>query len=396
MQYRRNSPLALPFEDALYPSQFLSQITAAAENQLRAQVAAHGNRALGMAVAGAKIIFERGAVQVVFEGGIPVGARLMKAGGGTLPALVDGKTGRILKWGKVASKGRAAAPAAANAALIVVQAAHMISGHDNAQRLKKVESSMDRLVHAHESELRSRLEAIYRYSKELLHHGASRLTDNDRQELQRQCRDLMELRARWRDDFRHQIGKIDRADASWMNKLFWWRREKAESNSREAKAREAEDLLEIIQLTHVCMMMQMTLASCSGRLESFQQLTLPDEFKAWRSVTEFGRRRAEEIAGDSGKAEFAQFLNHLAGVADYWAPLQRENRPLDALAAAEYRRTSSKKRLRRSDAVTLRQKNRMRPRLTKQGGLGRRDMAQRAPLVVLFALPEQRAFQDQL
>ena len=216
MHYRKNSPFALPFEEAICPSRFLSQITVAAENQLRAQIAEHGNRALGLAVATAKILFDRGTVRVVFEGGIPAGARLMQAGNRALPALVDGRTGRILKWGRVATKGRMAASVMANAALIVVEAAHMISGHDNAQRLKKVEKGVDRLVHAHKSELKAKLEAIYRYSKELLHHGAGALSDEDRRELHRQSKDLMELRARWRDDFRHQLGELEKADPGWV------------------------------------------------------------------------------------------------------------------------------------------------------------------------------------
>lgn len=245
--------------------------------------------------------------------------------------------------GRVASKGRAGVSVLANAALIVVEAAHMISGYDNAQRLKKVERGVDRLVHAHESELKARLEAIYRYSKELLHHGAGALTDEDRRELHRQSRDLMELRARWRDDFRHQLGKIEKADPGWFKKLIWFQRNQNEQKSREGRAREAEESLEIIQLMHCCMMMQMALASCSGRLDSFQQLTLPDECETWRSLADFGRNRAKEIAGDAGKLEFSQFLEHLDGVADYWSVLRRENLPMNALAKAPEAKAVSRK-----------------------------------------------------
>jgi hypothetical protein len=321
------SALALSFDEALSPSRLLQQMTLAAEHQVRSQIAEHGNRALGLALASAKFVMESGTMQVVFEDGIPAGAKLMKAAGKVLPALVDGKTGRILKWGSVASKARTVASVSANAALIVVEVAHLISGYDNAQRLKGVERSVDRLVHAHESELKSRLEAVYRYSKEVLHHGPGALSDEDRRELHRQCKDLMELRARWRDDFRHRISKIDPADPGFWNKLFWWRREDAHQQSRQSKAKESVDALEIIELMHFSLMLQMALMGSAGKMESFRHLTLPDECQAWRSLAEFGRKRVSEIAGDAGKEEFRHFLNALDDLADYWTPKAQEPSP---------------------------------------------------------------------
>lgn len=315
------SPLALSFDEALKPSRFLDQVKKAAEHQARVEIASLGNRALGLALASAKFVMDAGTVQVVFEGGIPAGAKLMKAAGQALPVLVDGKTGRLLKIGRVATKARAVASVTANAALIVVEAAHMISGHDNAKRLKSVERSVDRLVHAHESELKSRMEAVYRYSKELLHHGPDALTDHDRRELHRQCKELMELRARWRDDFRHQISKIDPADPGLWSKLTsWWRREDAHRQSRQAKAQESTDALEIVELMHFSLMLQMALAGSSGRLEAFRHATLPDECSAWRELAEFGRERAEKIANGPSRAEFDRFTGALEDLAAFWSP----------------------------------------------------------------------------
>ena len=340
------SALALSFEEALRPSRLLEQMTRAAEHQLRSQIAEHGNRALGLALASAKFVMDSGTMQVVFEGGIPVGAKLMKAAGNALPALVDGKTGRILKWGRVASKARTVASVAANTALIVVEAAHMISGYDNAQRLKRVEHSVDRLVHAHESGLKSRLEAVYRYSKELLHHGPDSLTDDDRRELHRQCKDLMELRARWRDDFWLRIRKIDPADPGFWNKLFWWRRENAQQKSKQAKAQESMAALEIIELMHFSLMLQMALMGSAGKMESFRHLTLTDECQSWHSLAEFGRMRASEIVGDSGKEEFSHFLNALDGLAEYWTPKYQE--PHKKLVSARLHTKPAAKRNRRA------------------------------------------------
>ena len=139
-----DSPLALPFEEALQPYAFVTQLKTSAEFQAKREMASLGNDAFKTALAGAKFVLDNTGMQVVFEGGIPKGAKLMRAvAGKALPKLVDGKTGKILKIGRVVGPAREAFSIGAGAALVIVEAAHMISGHDNAQRLKKVERGMD-------------------------------------------------------------------------------------------------------------------------------------------------------------------------------------------------------------------------------------------------------------
>lgn len=312
------SPLALTFDEAMTPTRFLAQITHAAESQLKSDLARHGNAALGLALATAKVVIDSGTVQVVFAKGIPAGAKLMKSGQELLPVLIDGTTGQTLKIGRVATTGRKAISTAASAALIVVEAAHMISGYDNAKRLKVVERSVDRLVHAHESALKSRLEAIYRFSKELLHSGPDELTPEDKREVHRQCKELIELRARWRDDFRHMISRIDKADPGTLNRIFFWNCESAEKESRKEKAKEAMVALELVQMMHFSLMLQMALAGAAGRMASFRELTLPDECKAWKDLAAFAKRRVYEIAGAPRQSNFRQFIEATENLADFW------------------------------------------------------------------------------
>ena len=78
---------ALPFEQALEPSNLLAQMTVASEHHLRDQLAEIGNRAFGTALASAKFVLDSGTLQVVFEGGIPAGAKLMKSVGKAMPVL---------------------------------------------------------------------------------------------------------------------------------------------------------------------------------------------------------------------------------------------------------------------------------------------------------------------
>src|SRR5262245_13799220 len=156
------SPLALRFEDAIVPSRFAEQLRLAGEVQLRREITAVSNAPLRAALAGAQFIMGQRGIEVVFKGGIPRGAKLMQdAAGRALPTLVDGKTGRVLKNARVVGRAGKVTRVATAAAMAIVEVAHIISAHDNAKRLKKVERGVDRLERAHESELRGRLEAVY-------------------------------------------------------------------------------------------------------------------------------------------------------------------------------------------------------------------------------------------
>ena len=321
-----NSPLALTFEQALQPSVFLTRLRESAENQARREFGDLGNNALKAGLAAAKFVLDKQGMTVVFEGGIPKGAKLMKdAAGKLLPKLVDGKTGRVLKTGRIATSTGKAAKLSASAALAVVEVAHLISGHDNAKRLKSVEKGIDRLMHAHESELKSRLEAIYRYSKELLHGDIPQLTDSDKQELHGQCRDLIELRARWRADFRFQLSQIKAADPGWINQILFWQKDDALRASRENRATEASASLEFVQLMHFSFMLQMTLAGAAGRMEAFQNCTLRDECHSWKTLLEHATTRATEICGNDEAHEFRQFLKAMGELVEFWSPEQWEN-----------------------------------------------------------------------
>lgn len=190
-----SSPLSLPFELASEPTRFLAQIRESAESEVRADIIAAGTKPLATALATAKFVMDAGELTVVFPSGIPRGARLMQDKlGKQLPTLVDGKTDKILKTGRV-SKGAKAAKMTASAALIVVEAAHMISGHDNAKRLKKIEKAVAKLLHGQQTEMKARVEAIYRYAKEIAGPGSGKLLKADQNELGRLCLELMQLRA---------------------------------------------------------------------------------------------------------------------------------------------------------------------------------------------------------
>lgn len=254
----------------------------------------------------------------MIKGGIPKGARLLEdKAGRLLPTVVDGK-GRIMKQGRVVGKAGKAAKGAATAALIIVEVAHAISNHDCAKRVKKVELGVGRLLKAHESGLRSRLEAIYRHSKELLHNGLDNLSPEDQRQLHGHCCDLFELRARWRDDFSFRLESIENADPHWLNKLFFWRRGKATQEVRRRRANEVEAGLTEVQFMHFSLMLQMALSGAAGRMQEFRGATLPEECGIWSNLEKIAQGRVRQIAGPQAK-EFKPFLNGLRDLTAVWS-----------------------------------------------------------------------------
>lgn len=309
------SPLALPFELASEPTRFLAQIQASAESEVLADIASACTKPLGVALASAKFVMEAGELTVVFPGGIPEGARLMQDKlGRHIPKLVDGKTGEILQAARVA-KGAKAAKVTASIALIVVEAAHMISGHDNAKRLKNIEKDVAKLLHGQETEMKARVEAIYRYAKEIAGPGSGRLTKADQTELGRLCLDLMQLRAQWREDFLYQLNRIDPAKADFLS----FKKDASYRTNLRKRVQRAEDTLESIKWMHFTLMLQMTLSTKAGRGDRFIHSTLKDEAATWHSLSSHAAKRALEITGKSAMPkEWDNVLNHLRTLHAVW------------------------------------------------------------------------------
>ncbi len=318
MEEAEFSPLALPFEKALSVSKFSEQIRAAADNRLRREISLSSQAAARPAIVIAQVVTSSRGISVYFKGGIPRGAKFLEdAAGKAIPTLVDGKSATFLKNARVIGKTGKAAKAGATAVLMAVEVAHAVSGHDNAKRLRKVDRAVEVLIHAHEASLRSKLEAIYRHSKGILHKGIGALTDDDRSALNEQCRDLMELRSQWRHQFMHELQKIERADAGFMNRLLWWRKDRAQQRSRTARAEEAGASIELVHLMHFSLLLQTSLATAVGNVDQFVHATLPDEAESWRRLQSFAKRRAYEIVGGRAR-EFRPFLTALDDLVNVW------------------------------------------------------------------------------
>jgi hypothetical protein len=325
---RHCNPLALHFVEALHHGAFLKQIETAAlavaEQEFRTEFIARTGAAGRLALAGAKFITDKGTLVVEFSKGIPKGAKIVKDTAGQMIPLLRGQKGQFIQQSRVVAKSGASV--ALSSALIVVELAHIISNYDLNKRLKSLEKGMARLLAMQESELKSRLEAIYRYAKEIAYKGADNLTEDDRRELHRQSRDLMELRGRWRDDFICQTKDISTAKVGSVASFFGWflgNNDKKLDKEREQKA--AEFMAaggEVLGLMNFSLTLQMALAGLSGRLDGFTHATLRDESFSWRLLADHTRQRSQEVCGARIPVELEHFCSDIEGLSHLWSPSQ--------------------------------------------------------------------------
>ncbi|MFC4991329.1 hypothetical protein [Rubritalea tangerina] len=314
------SLLELPFDQAASPSLFAEHIQRSSEDDIRDQLNLAAKGTAKNAIASANFVMGKRGVEVVFKDGIPKGLELMKDKlGRQLPTLVDSKTRRTVETARVVGKGAKAAKAGAAVALIVVEAAHMISGADQMKKLRKIEAGVAELLHNHESELRSRLESMYRHSKEIITASNGKLSDFDRMEISTITRDLMELRAQWREKYLYKLKQIDKANPSFFKKWLPGTREASLKKSLSEKVTEAESALEAIQWMHFSLMLQMTLSAYTGRIDTFMHHTLADELVSWEKVINETTHKAKEISGSTNiRKEWDDFLDGLRSVPQVW------------------------------------------------------------------------------
>jgi hypothetical protein len=226
----------LSFEDSLKHAKFANALEAHVERKIGHAVGINFENAVD-AASKAKDILEfvrdRGVlvVQPSLKGEVMLALGQAKpvfdAAGKQLPQLRD-RRGRIIEIMKSApSKAKVA-----NIALLVVNAAHMISAADVAKKLDSIGSNMDLLIEYRRIDQKAELERIYTSARELLADGNFDLT---RVELWRLRGELRELRSSWRRELEHELGKID--EKKGWSFPFWNSNSKYDSGVAEAIVR---------------------------------------------------------------------------------------------------------------------------------------------------------------
>ena len=262
------------FTDAMRVIPLLSKVSKQAQFTLRGHLVSHGCDVLAGALGGASIIMNRGTMVVRFseKGTKLLGAKELVLMKGGVPTLVDA-SGRIVENARLLGPLATSTRIAANLWMAAVTVAHIISGADIAKNINKLDAKVDFLVAGRRINQLARIEGVYRQACEILHLEQNSYTQ---WELHRMGRELFEVRSEWRREIAYHVGNVQKTEESdnWLVGFFQGlsRKGKDEKVAAAVSARDAE-----IQLISGSIAIHLALSQAAGTLDTFLQISLPDE-----------------------------------------------------------------------------------------------------------------------
>ncbi len=176
----------------------------------------------------------------------------------------------------------------------VVTVAHVVSGADLAKKLNKLDAKVDFLVAAHRIDQLARIEGVYRQARELQHMEQN---DQTRWELHRLGRELFEIRSAWRREIAFHVGNLQKTEESknWFLKGY-------QSLSRKGKDQKVVSTVSAcdteIHLISGSIAIHLALAQAAGTLDTFLQISLPEEITELERVRSLLQERRNFIHED--------------------------------------------------------------------------------------------------
>ena len=167
---------------------------------------------------------------------------------------------------------------AANLAAIAVNICHVVSGIDTARKVERISKDIHFLREARRVTQLSRLEAIYRYAKELL---SGPVGEHEQHRLHDLTMTLFELRAEWRRELVLKLENVENDEAGWFGFTFQQYRQ---HNLDKIKQTTISQIKTEIELMDFSIILQMALSFAAGRHEAFLHVSLPDEMRDWECV----------------------------------------------------------------------------------------------------------------
>lgn len=334
----RRNPFSLSFNEALQGQDFLGEIRSSAEEKIRANLLQSCTGPAKVLLASANFALQRGQLVATFPKTGAKAHTLMKSGN-AIKAVATTSKGHTTEIATLIKGGRLAGTGALAAGLVVVEAAHIISDHDNAKKLKKIVKDTTRLVHFQESELVAELEAIYRQAKEIAYQQSTELSEQDQSQIAAMSQSLFKLRAQWRHNFSHRLSEIEKAKAGWWTQALRWQRDSSHSKAVEKKSDEVNHPMEMLRLMHFSLQLQFGLSQLTGRSTAFREATMPDEVQEWFDLAAYARHRGTEITGGKLNENFENFISGVNNLARFWqtftapTPSEQEGEPQTTTSA---------------------------------------------------------------
>jgi hypothetical protein len=325
---REHPLLSVKYEEALQIRPLLQKMGEDSHAGLVATVAAHGGDGLAFALQGASIAINHGTFIAKFSA---EATRLFKAGelrllidasGKGLPTLV-GAAGKTVANARLLGPLAKGTTIAANIATAAITVAHVVSGIDLAKKMDRLNGKVDFLVAGRRIDQLSRLEGVYRQAKELLHGGVD---DYSQKELHRLGRELFEIRSSLRGEISYHVSRLNKASESVNQFIAFF-----ESMTRKGKDQKTADTVcacdTEIHLINVSIATHIALAQAAGRLNTFLQVSLPDELEQIAEIREllWSRRNFIHDKHPELRANIEKSCYHLDDISAIYRPMVMNN-----------------------------------------------------------------------
>jgi uncharacterized Zn ribbon protein len=239
--------------------------------------------------------------------------------GNLLPTLI--KNGRTVEPARLVSNSKQLLSTVTKLSAVVVSSAHIISGADNAKKLKQISKDIKYLIQTRKNDQLGKLESIYKHAKELLAHER---TPESTQAICNLSQDLHELRSTWRRDIDVKLSNIDNPEnRSRLQKLFSLK--KSIDNKIVSDISNCEEEFMLIEFS---LLLHISLFDAIGKAEIFLTNSLPDELNQFRSTLKLLEKKSgylslryPELTADAAIQNFNRFLSR----SEVFVPFSGEN-----------------------------------------------------------------------
>ncbi len=291
----QGSFFSLSFNEICDLEKYSQHLSTVAEDETLTALKLAANPASKALLEGAKIVHDRGSFILKIPKHLKQTSKLLKdKAGNTLTTLVNQKR-RFAGKATLVKSSPALTRAGVAAPLIILEAAHMISAHDQMKTLRSMDAKIDGISRHLKNQSLTDLETSYDRSKAII-LSSKELTEGKRATLDAVITDLMKFRNHQRMNL---LGELKQIKAVKLGPFAKVRTKKAKVEKlkqlNKSTAEKAMGHLQTIRYMHVSLMLQMVISKHLGDLDDFKEHIIPDELQKWQELGKATEQAVQSI-----------------------------------------------------------------------------------------------------
>ena len=298
--------ISAPFSSALALAPLLDASATIGQDRLFRELAQYWPDAAVAVGNIASVVQRKGKLIATFseEGQALLNAKELILDAKGLPMLKD-SAGKVRHIARVAEEGGQMAAKAASLGTAVVSVAHIISGADNAKKLKAIGRGVDILVQARKNDQVAELESIYVHCQRILSNPVDKF---DLQELCRAKRELHSVRTQIRQDFKYRLEQVE--DPGVLDNFC--RNIGITSVGDSKMEKQILSAHEQLAMYRFAFVFQLTLEETLGTFDNYLKLDAPGEVNALREVDDLFQRKLSKLSPNSSNNDVVQMRDEFS------------------------------------------------------------------------------------